>query len=231
MVAGPISVPASAISVDCRPISVVATDSPIVGPSHDSPMITYKQHPTTFDTDAPVSRGRPTPVGPFICSPSSPKHWSDVAGLFREFRHWLQTEADLDIDTEQAHFTQEMAAPADHYGTQRAVLFLAYDGELPLGMLGVRCAEDGTAELKRMYLRPIARGRGVADRLIERVIDHAASQRCRSLWLETLRGPMDPAIAVYRRNGFIALADRGRTVDVDGVVVMERPVEAHDRCA
>ncbi len=50
------------------------------------------------------------------------------------------------------------------------------------------------------------------------------------MWLKTIRGPMDPAIAVYRRHGFLEVADRRPTLDVNGVVVMERALADRRRC-
>lgn len=56
---------------------------------------------------------------------------------------------------------------------------------------------------------------------------HAAAARgCHAAWLETLRGPMDRAIAVYPRNGFAELPEPGRRLALDGVVVMERRLPA-----
>jgi ribosomal protein S18 acetylase RimI-like enzyme len=73
-----------------------------------------------------------------------------------------------------------------------------------------------------MYVRPIARGRGIADRLIEVAVADAIGRQCHTLWLETVRGVMDPAIAVYLRNGFVESSTRPPTLSVDGVIVMER---------
>ncbi len=42
---------------------------------------------------------------------------------------------------------------------------------------------------------------------------------------------MDPAIAVYRRNGFAESSTRPPTLNVDGVIVMERILSAVTRCA
>lgn len=56
-------------------------------------------------------------------------------------------------------------------------------------------------EIKRMYVRPAARGQGVARRLMQ-ALEHAARARgCRQLLLET--GPRQPeALAFYTREGF-----------------------------
>jgi putative acetyltransferase len=58
------------------------------------------------------------------------------------------------------------------------------------------------AELKRMYVRPSARGAGVADAIIERLEQEAHSAGLRLVRLET--GVHQPAaIGFYRRRGFM----------------------------
>jgi putative acetyltransferase len=56
-------------------------------------------------------------------------------------------------------------------------------------------------EIKRMYVRPRARGQGLARRLIATLEARAAAQGCRSFMLET--GPTMPeALALYERMGY-----------------------------
>jgi len=59
----------------------------------------------------------------------------------------------------------------------------------------------GTAELKRMFVHPDARGRGVAGLLLDRIETDAAASGIRELRLET--GPLhEAALALYRRHGY-----------------------------
>jgi putative acetyltransferase len=56
-------------------------------------------------------------------------------------------------------------------------------------------------EVKRMYVRPQARGRGLARRLIETLEAKAVEQGCRTFMLET--GPRNPeALILYERLGY-----------------------------
>ena len=56
-------------------------------------------------------------------------------------------------------------------------------------------------EVKRMYVRPQARGRGIARRLIESLEAKAVEHGCRTFMLET--GPTQPeALIVYERLGY-----------------------------
>lgn len=127
---------------------------------------------------------------------------------------------------EQPEIAGELDDLGRHYAGPHGALLVARDGGDPVGIVAVRDHRDGTAELKRMYLRPVARGRGIANYLIAGALDASAAFGCHTLWLETLRGPMDRAIAVYRRNGFSEVPGPGRRLALDGAVMMERRLSA-----
>jgi putative acetyltransferase len=61
--------------------------------------------------------------------------------------------------------------------------------------------EDGFAELKRMYVRPHARGKGVVQALIARLEEEARTRGVTRLLLET-GDVLHAAIRVYERAGF-----------------------------
>ena len=61
--------------------------------------------------------------------------------------------------------------------------------------------DDGYAELKRMYVRPTARGRGVAQAVLERLEAEARAKGFNRLTLET-GDVQHAAIKVYERAGF-----------------------------
>jgi len=61
---------------------------------------------------------------------------------------------------------------------------------------------DGFAEIKRMYVRPNLRGRGIADAIMTRLIAETAQTGLKLLKLET--GVYSgAAIQFYRRSGFV----------------------------
>jgi GNAT superfamily N-acetyltransferase len=150
--------------------------------------------------------------------------FDQARAILHDLVEWIRVVLQLDLQTEQPALVDELAALEEFYGRPDAALFIASKGELAVGTLGVRCA-GGMAELKRMYVRPVARGSGTADALIAAAIDFAADAGCSHVWLETVRGGMDPAIAVYRRNGFTVVGDQKPTLAFGGVVVMRRPTD------
>jgi GNAT superfamily N-acetyltransferase len=70
------------------------------------------------------------------------------------------------------------ALPAP-YLEPRGGLWVAWEGAEALGCVALRALAPATAELKRMYVRPEARGRGVARRLSEHAIAVATARGTR----------------------------------------------------
>jgi ribosomal protein S18 acetylase RimI-like enzyme len=70
--------------------------------------------------------------------------------------------------------------------------------------------------------------------MLAAAVEFARERGAHTMWLETARGPMDPAIALYARNGFIEVGARPGELRIDRLVVMERPltpVPAASSCA
>ncbi len=66
---------------------------------------------------------------------------------------------------------------------------------------GAIVVKPGYGEIKRMYVRPQARGQGLARRLIDALEQKAMARGCRRFMLET--GPAQPeALILYERLGY-----------------------------
>lgn len=162
---------------------------------------------------------------------ASATDWRQAKALLHDYVEWMRAAGGFDPLVVQPSFATELEALDAHGADDDRSLFLAYLGDVAVGTIAVRCHGDGTAELKRMYVRPVARGQGVADALIGAVVRAAADRGCSMMWLETVRGVMDRAIAVYRRNGFAEASASAGTLPLDGLVVMERNLAEGRRCA
>jgi ribosomal protein S18 acetylase RimI-like enzyme len=77
------------------------------------------------------------------------------------------------------------------------------------------------AELKRMWLRPACRGRGLADRLMARVLEEARALGGATLRLDS-ESRLEAAVRLYRRYGFREIADYNGNPRAD--VWMELPL-------
>jgi putative acetyltransferase len=96
------------------------------------------------------------------------------------------------------------ALPAP-YVAPRGGLWVAWEGVEALGCVALQALAPATAELKRMYVRPEARGRGVARRLSEHAISVAAARGYAKLRLGTLPS-MRAAQQLYESLGFRRIA-------------------------
>jgi GNAT superfamily N-acetyltransferase len=87
----------------------------------------------------------------------------------------------------------------------RGAYVVGYDGAEAVAGGGVRHLCDGVAEIKRMYVRPEARSRGVARALLEALEDAARTLGYRAIRLDT--GPKQVhALALYRSAGYMDVA-------------------------
>lgn len=151
--------------------------------------------------------------------------WRQASALLHDHLDWMRAAGGFDLRDEQPAVAIELGDLPREYRARGAALFVAYDSKVPAGIVAIRRHADASAELKRMYVRPFARGRGLADQLVVVALEAAANDGCDSVWLETLPGVMDAAIAVYRRHGFTESVDRAPLLSIPGVIVMERAVQ------
>jgi len=90
---------------------------------------------------------------------------------------------------------------ADEVAEGRGAFLVAYRIDKPIGCGAVRRNEDGTAELKRMYVCREERCRGVGRAILDALEAEARKLNIARLVLETgIRNP--EAIALYERAGF-----------------------------
>lgn len=100
---------------------------------------------------------------------------------------------------------------ADEVAEGRGAFLVAYRGQRPIGCGAVRRIEEGTGELKRMYVCLEERSRGVGRAILDALEEEAKQLRIHKLVLETgIRNP--EAIAMYTRAGFSHIEPFGEYV-------------------
>ena len=121
-----------------------------------------------------------------------------VREIFVEYHGWLgEVVCSQRLAEEIAGLPGPYAPPSG-----RLLLARAADGQAA-GVVGIRPFEPRICEMKRLYVRPEARGSGVGRRLAEEAISAARDLGYEEIRLTTLPGSMDPALAMYRRMGFV----------------------------
>jgi ribosomal protein S18 acetylase RimI-like enzyme len=134
-----------------------------------------------------------------IAPVTSPDQIATARRLFKEY------EASLGIELTFQGFAQEVAALPGAYAPPAGRLFLATDGAEPEGCVALRPLGGGLCEMKRLYVRPAARGERLGRRLAEAVIREARALSYERMRLDTLPS-MKEAFALYQTLGFREIA-------------------------
>lgn len=93
------------------------------------------------------------------------------------------------------------ALPAS-YRERGGEFFVAVDGDALIGTAGVVPVKPATFELRKMYLAPHTRGKGVGKALLDACLRHCRVRRAKTVTLDTTEA-MKAAIAFYQRHGFV----------------------------
>jgi len=100
------------------------------------------------------------------------------------------------------NFDRELAGLPGKYAPPEGRLLLAeYDSEIA-GCVALRRLENHICEMKRLYLRPRFRGKGLGRTLADSIISEARKIGYTRMRLDTVEPVMKDAVAMYRRLGF-----------------------------
>jgi putative acetyltransferase len=109
----------------------------------------------------------------------------------------LEYAASLPVPLDFQDFDREVAELPGAYAPPRGALLLARG----LGCVALRSFDDTTCELKRLYVRPQARGSGLGRALVDEVVAEARRLRYARMRLDTLP-IMVAAQTLYEQLGF-----------------------------
>ena len=98
---------------------------------------------------------------------------------------------------------------------------LAFENDRPVGCGAIKEFDSRTMEVKRMYVDPLCRNKGVASLILAELEKWAGELICTRCILET--GKRQPeAIGLYRKNGYKLIANYGQYIGVDNSVCFEK---------
>jgi ribosomal protein S18 acetylase RimI-like enzyme len=102
-------------------------------------------------------------------------------------------------------FAEELERLPSMYGPPRGGLLIAWQGARAVGCVALRPRETDTCEMKRLYVSPEARSRGLGRALAEAILERGRSAGYRTIVLDTL-ATMVQARSLYRSLGFVERA-------------------------
>lgn len=136
-----------------------------------------------------------------------------VRELFREY------QAGLGVDLCFQDFEAELANLPGVYSLPSGNLWVH-----PHGVVAVKPLEPGICEMKRLYVRPEARGTGLGRELAVTTIEWARSAGYSVIKLDTLTR-LTPAIRLYRSLGFRETTDYNAN-PIHDVIFMEKDLRS-----
>jgi len=130
-----------------------------------------------------------------LVEPDSVEQWAVARRLVEEYYASLHVDLGFQgIENEIDHLAQEYCSPSGCF------LLAEADGQW-LGCIALRRFDEGVCEMKRLYVMPEGRGRGLGRVLTEAIIARARGLGYKRMVLDTLPFMKD-AQALYRSLGF-----------------------------
>ncbi len=128
------------------------------------------------------------------------------AQIARARELFLEYEQSLGFSLCFQNFDRELAElPGDYAPPEGRLLLAEYEGLLA-GCIGLHKIGPTICEMKRLYLRPQFRGKGLGRALVDRIIAEARQIGYKRMRLDTVEPVMKDAVAMYRRIGFQEIA-------------------------
>lgn len=148
--------------------------------------------------------------------PHAPDAWAEARSLIEAYA------GALGIDLSFQNFAAEIQRLESVYGAPHGEFLIARLDGRAVGCAGLRRLSAEDAEMKRLYVLPAARGRGVGRALATELVVAAGRLGYRRVLLDTLP-TMTGAITLYRELGFQPI-EPYRFNPVPGTVFLAREV-------
>lgn len=101
---------------------------------------------------------------------------------------------------------------------------VAYENQKPVGCGAIKEFEPGTMEVKRMFVLPEVRKKGIASKILNDLEIWSLELSCNKCVLET--GKRQPeAIGLYKKSGYKQIPNYGQYIGVENSVCFEKTLK------
>lgn len=131
------------------------------------------------------------------------QHAQPIRDLFWEYLQWAnaKVEENFGVSFDIASMLEEDMNSLDKFMLPKGRLLLGYVGDQPMGIACLKALTNSIGEVKRMYVRPEARNRGLGRALLNQLLEEARQIGYQRVRLDSARF-MAEAHQLYRTNGF-----------------------------
>jgi putative acetyltransferase len=141
-----------------------------------------------------------------------------------ENRDFLELARNLDADLAQRDGSDHSFYAQFNKIDKLKFVALAYENAKPLGCGAMKEYGSNTVEIKRMYVTPESRGKGIATKILSELENWATELSFAKCILET--GKRQPeAIRLYRKNGYTMIPNYGQYTNVENSLCFEKNID------
>ena len=139
-------------------------------------------------------------LNPNLIIARSKEEYEEARALIEEYGN------SLDFSLEFQDFDKELDSLSTFYGPPTGLIILSKFEDEFMGVTCLRNLGNFIAEIKRMYVKPDARGKGLGRKMLNKAILEAKTLGYRFLRLDTVPD-MESAIQLYLSTGFYEIED------------------------
>jgi GNAT superfamily N-acetyltransferase len=142
-----------------------------------------------------------------ILEANMPDHHVIVHDLLAEYLRWVCNKIYADykvVFNAESMIVHDMET-IDIFLPPKGFVLISYEDGFPSGCVCVRTLAERIAELKRMYVRPAFRGKGIGTKLVQEAVQRIRKTMCSAIRLDSAEF-MTSAHRVYRSLGFTEIA-------------------------
>ena len=135
--------------------------------------------------------------------------------FFRDLVRLLDTELAIVDGKDHSFYSQFNKIDKIRY------VVVAFENDMPVGCGAIKEYTKDTMEIKRMYVAPQFRKKGIASEILSELEKWAAELSCSRCILET--GKRQPeAIGLYRKSGYKVIPNYGQYTGVENSVCFDK---------